>query len=82
MEFIHTAHRAALASLPVCKEVLVLSDNGRQKEADKWIQEEGEEEGREGRGDGNREREGGGEGGIMVRRSDFSPVNELEMNNK
>lgn len=80
MEFIHTAHRAALASLPVCKEVLVLSDNGRQKEADKWIGEEGEEEGRERRE--GRETGRGRERGIMVRRSDFSPANELEMSNK
>lgn len=31
LEFIHTAHRAALASLPVCKEVLVPLTKGDRK---------------------------------------------------
>lgn len=45
-EFIHTAHRAALTS-SCLQGSISPSDNGRQRQADKWIGEEGEEEGRE-----------------------------------
>lgn len=43
LEFIHTAHRAALAS-SCLQGSISPSDKGRQKEADKRIGEEGEEE--------------------------------------